>query len=176
MNESSQPAVLRRTPVSSTISWCSPQASGIPGAPRKSTPTHLLRAGARRVPYPKALAASPHKDINTPRGWIRVSTPEATTVDLVGYCRRVGGLGQVATVLHELAERIDPQRLVAAARSAPIPWAQRLGYLLELFGAYDQVKTRARQTVPLLPGFGDKKSQRDANWKVFVNTEIEAEL
>ena len=136
--------------------------------------TFLVRKHLRLVPY---------KDFNTPRGWIRVSTPEVTALDLVGYCRRVGGLGHVATVLHELAEQIDPQRLVVVARSAPVAWAQRLGYLLELAGAYDQVnslrdyvKIKARQTVPLLPGFGDKKSQRDANWKVFVNTKIEEEL
>ena len=35
----------------------------------------------------------------------------------------------MATVLSELAERIDPEKLAAAA--AAVPWAQRLGYLLE---------------------------------------------
>ena len=51
------------------------------------------------------------------------TTPEATAIDLVGYQRRVGGLNQVATVLSELAERLDAKRLVAAAETAPLPWA-----------------------------------------------------
>lgn len=123
------------------------------------------------------------QNINTPRGSIRVSTPEATALDLVGYHRRAGGLDQVATVLYELAEQIDPQKLVAAAYSAPMTWSQRLGYLLEQVGEHERVsllkehvKTRARQTISLLPRSGHKQPQRDANWKIFVNAEIEAEL
>lgn len=37
-------------------------------------------------------------------------------------------------VLSELAERIDPEKLAAVARAAPVPWAQRLGFLLEHLG------------------------------------------
>lgn len=144
-----------------------------------------LSCGQVRVAFiaRKHLQQVPSQNINTPRGSVRISTPEATALDLVGYCRRAGGLDQVATVLCELAEQIDPQRLVAAAHNAPVTWSQRLGYLLELVGAYkkvsrlkDHVKTRARQTTPLLPGFSKKQSQRDANWKVLANAEIEAEL
>ena len=56
---------------------------------------------------------------NTPRGTVQVSTPEATAVDLVGYERPAGGLDNVATVLSELAEHLDPERLLAAAQTAP---------------------------------------------------------
>lgn len=42
--------------------------------------------------------------INTPRGTLVISTPEATALDLVGYPHRAGGLNQVATVLAELAD------------------------------------------------------------------------
>ena len=62
---------------------------------------------------------------------MRVSTVEATAIDLVGYERHAGGLDQVATILAEFAEQIDPERLVEAAKTAPISWAQRLGYLLQ---------------------------------------------
>ena len=107
----------------------------------------------------KRLRQVPVQSFKTPRGPIRASTPEATAVDLVGYCHRVGGLDQVATVLLELAEQIDPRKLPTAAKSAPITWAQRLGYLLDFAGARAPthhlrayVKAKARQTVPLLPG------------------------
>ena len=123
------------------------------------------------------------QSFNTPRGTIRVSTPEATAVDIVGYHPRVGGLDQAATILSELAERIDPQRLLDAARTAPITWVQRLGYLLALVDAREPaavlnayVKDEARRTVPLLPSTSREAAPRDADWKLFVNADVEPEL
>ncbi len=120
---------------------------------------------------------------NTPRGTIRVSTPEATAVDLVGYYHHVGGLDQVATILSELEEQIDPEKLVTAAQNAPITWAQRLGYLLELVNAHEQivplkayVKNEARRTVPLFPATSSEEAPRDANWKLFINADVEPDL
>ena len=131
----------------------------------------------------KHLRQVPVQCLKTPRGLMRTSTPEATAVDLVGYYDRVGGLDQVATVLLELAERIDPQKLLTAAQSVPITWAQRLGYLLDSAGAREPtryvrayVKANARQSVPLLPGKICKEAQRDANWRILVNVEIEPDL
>lgn len=128
----------------------------------------------------KHLRMVPTQFFNTPRGTIRVSTPEATAIDLVGYRRRVGGLDQIATVLTELAVQIDPQELAAAAKTAPIPWAQRLGYLLSLVASTkrvdplrDYVKQAARQSVPLTPGISYSQAPRDADWKVFVNSDVE---
>lgn len=120
---------------------------------------------------------------NTPRGTIRVSTPEATAVDLVGYYHHAGGLDQVATILSELAEQIDPQKLVTAAQSAPITWAQRLGYLLALVNVREQivplkayVKSEARRTVPLLPDAFREEAPRDADWRLLVNAVVEPDL
>ena len=131
----------------------------------------------------KRLRQVPVQSFKTPRGPIRTSTPEGTAVDLVGYYHRVGGLDQVATVLLELAEQIDPQKLLTAAQSAPITWAQRLGYLLDFGGASEPtrylrayVKANARQTVPLLTGTTREEASRDANWKILVNVDIEPDL
>ena len=131
----------------------------------------------------KRLAEVPVKSFNTPRGTIRVSSVEGTAVDLVGYEKRVGGLDQVATVLAELAERIDPDLLAAAARTAPIPWAQRLGYLLELVGAADRalslkahVRRYARDTTLLLPGGpDDSQAPRADDWRLRINVGVEVE-
>ena len=113
------------------------------------------------------LAEVPTQSFNTPRGAIRVSSLEATAVDLVGYQKRVGGLSQAATVIAELAEDIQPDRLAAAARTAPVSWAQRLGYLLDLVGAADKtsslqrdVRQRARESVLLVPGRSDEGRAR----------------
>ncbi len=123
------------------------------------------------------------QSFNTPRGTIHISTPEATAVDLAGYCHRAGGIDQVATVLFELAEQIDPQKLVAAAQTAPVTWAQRLGYLFERISACKQVtllkayvKDKARQAVPLVPENIHKKMPRDPDWKILVNADIEPDL
>jgi predicted transcriptional regulator of viral defense system len=123
------------------------------------------------------------QSFNTPRGTILVSTPEATAVDLVGYPEQIGGLDQTATVLSELAEKLDPKKLAAAAKTAPVPCAQRLGYFLENFGGADRVgplkayvQEHAEQTAILLPKAPHKSAKRNDDWKLIVNAEVEAEL
>lgn len=120
---------------------------------------------------------------NTPRGTIRVSTPEATALDLVGYPEHCAGLDNVATVLAELAESLDSDRLAGAARLSPIPWAQRLGYLLDHLGASEAadalagfVADKAPHVTPLAPAVPIKGTPRDPRWKVAVNATFEAEL
>ena len=144
-----------------------------------------IKCGAVRVVFivRKNLKQVAVESFNTPRGTISASTPEATAVDLVGYHHHAGGLDQVATVLSELAERIDPEKLAAAASFAPAPWAQRLGYLLELVGEGNKaaslkeyVREHAHQSVPLLPSAAHDQSRRDKNWKLYVNADVEAEL
>ena len=73
----------------------------------------------------KNMRDVPVQYFNTPRGTIKVSTPEATAIDLVVYSHHAGGLDQVATILWELAEQIDPDKLVAAAKTAPVTWAPK---------------------------------------------------
>jgi hypothetical protein len=82
-----------------------------------------------------------------------------------------------------LADRLDPAKLVAAARTAPLPWAQRLGYLLTVANAGDRaealrshVQENARQFTPLLPSAPHVDAVRDEVWKILVNAEVEAEL
>jgi predicted transcriptional regulator of viral defense system len=143
-----------------------------------------IHCGQVRVAFfvRKRLREIPLQNFNTPRGTIQVSAPEATALDLVGYQQQVGGLDQVVTILSELAERIDPQKLAVVAQTAPLPWAQRLGYLLEQAGAAEKtvdlkslVKKSARETVALLPGAPADKARRDADWKLIVNADVETE-
>jgi predicted transcriptional regulator of viral defense system len=144
-----------------------------------------LVCGAVRVRFAvrKKIAAVPTQSFNTPRGTVLVSTPEATAIDLVGYHDHVGGLDQVATILGELAENIDPEKLVAVAKTAPVPWAQRLGYLMAHAGAGDRteplkayVRKHARNTAALLPAAPQRNAVRDDDWRLFVNVAVESEL
>lgn len=122
------------------------------------------------------------QSFNTPRGTIKVSTAEATAIDLAGYPQHAGGLDQVATVLSELAEKIDAKRLVVAAISAPLPWAQRLGYLLELVGAKEQARAlkeyvhrHARDWAALVPGARRARTRRVPDWLLYANARVEPE-
>lgn len=144
-----------------------------------------IKCGAVRVVFiaRKRLEDVPVRSFNTPRGTLRVSTPEATAIDLAGYQRRAGGLGQVTTILSELAEKIDLTLLADAAKTAPVPWAQRLGYLLEQVGAEYKaaalkayVKDYARTYTLLLPGAPEMDTWRAADWKLHVNAAVEPEL
>jgi len=144
-----------------------------------------INCGAVRVAFHirKNLASVPVQSFNTLRGTILVSTPEATAIDLVGYADQAGGLDQVATILNELAEKLDPDRLVAAAETAPLPWTQRLGYLLEKVEAGDRaealkvyVRQHVRQSAVLLPSATKDGVTRNEDWKLLVNVDVEPEL
>lgn len=122
---------------------------------------------------------------NTLRGQMKVSTPEATAFDLVGYSRHCGGLDNVATVLKELAESLDAGKLAEVAALSPVPWAQRLGFLLELAGApamgdplARRVSEEAGEYVPLsseAKGHG-REVERSTRWKLLVNEKVEPDL
>jgi predicted transcriptional regulator of viral defense system len=144
-----------------------------------------IQCGAVRVAFMlrKRLKEVPTQSFNTPRGTVLVSSPEATALDLLGYVQHAGGLNQVATVLSELAERIDPEKLAGAARAVPVAWGQRLGYLLEHLGfdakipaLKDYVRKHAKEWTLLLPKAAQKRSHRNKGWKLYVNASVEAEL
>lgn len=72
---------------------------------------------------------------------------------------------------------------VIASATAPIPWMQRLGYLLELVDApalADVLKSwlhgRVHQTAPLLTGVPAKDAPRNTAWKLLINANVKAEL
>jgi predicted transcriptional regulator of viral defense system len=148
-------------------------------------PRRPIVCGGVRVAFivRKNVSRVPVQTLNTLRGSIVVSTPEVTAIDLVGYPRHAGGFSQVTTVLAELAERIDPKKLARAADRAPVPWLQRLGYVLDHVGAADKtlalsafVRKHAHEPVPLVPGARYRKSSRDSQWRVYVNAKVEADL
>lgn len=129
----------------------------------------------------KAIARVRVVEVNTPRGVLRISSPEATALDLVGYQGQAGGVDTVATVLAELVERLDAEKLAAAARTAPTPWAQRLGYLLDQAGAADKtgglakwVRGHATECAQLIPG-RRRVGERSKRWRLVVNAKVEIE-
>ncbi len=128
----------------------------------------------------KQTANVPTRSFNTPRGLLKVSTPEATALDLIGYSDRAGGLDMVATVLCDLADEISPIELARQAEAVPISYVQRLGFLLDLVEQptvsdplQNLIERKARDYTPLAPDRPSQKSRKDARWKVHVNASVE---
>jgi len=67
----------------------------------------------------RTLARTPVMPVKTVTGSLRVSTPEATALELLRDVAAAGYLSNVAPVLHELAEACDAGRLVEAAQTGP---------------------------------------------------------
>ncbi len=125
----------------------------------------------------------PINTFNTPRGVLKYATPEVTALELVGYPNHAGGLSNIASVLAELAESIDPDELLKAAELSPVGWSQRLGYLLEFIGEEklaDElapfVDKRARSFMLLRRKGKTTGAERNARWKVVVNADVEVDL
>ena len=128
------------------------------------------------------LTKMPVLQLNTPRGVARFSTPEVTALELVGYPGHAGGLSNVATVLSELAEELNRDKLIAAAKLSPISWSQRLGYLLELLGQEELVAELEPFVAEHAKSYASLRravqptGHRSATWKVIVNVDVEPDL
>ena len=144
-----------------------------------------ISAGRGRLRFfrKRRLAATPTLDVKTATGLMRVSTPEATALDLLRYLHGVGQLDRAATVLAELAATMDAGRTAAAARlEGDLPNAQRLGYLLDAIGAGKVgtvlaawVAQEHPRFVALRPDRPSTAAAKDGRWRVLVNEEVEVE-
>ncbi len=118
-------------------------------------------------------------------GYINVSSPELTALDLVYYFDQAGGLSRVSTVLEELCESIDADKMLELVkRYSPITAVQRLGFLLEeilsMRDLSDPIKGYLK-TVNYFPVLLRPQKEKPAmitgnDWKVVQNVEIETDL
>ena len=101
-----------------------------------SKPTREMRAGKVTIQFSmsRRVAQMPVTEEQTETGTMRVATRETTAFDLVRYPAAAGQLSNAATVLAELADRLDGQALAALAPMVRLPDVQRLGYLLDAVG------------------------------------------
>ncbi len=131
----------------------------------------------------KDLSETPIQEIKTHTGYFKVSTPEATAFDLVKYYRWVGYINNVATVLTEISEQVDPKKLLSIAEAeSDLANTQRLGYLLDRFAKktsatelHKWLKNIDTKFVPLRPGWDGELLARDEKWRILVNDDVEAD-
>ena len=122
------------------------------------------------------------EDRKTDTGMMKISSAALTALDLLRYPQACGGIDNVATVLSDLGQKIDPQQLAALSALVERPVVQRLGYLLEHLG-HDALTEPmlealyARGSLPWTeldrkgaqdPDFAPEPRQRDLRWRVIV--------
>ncbi|OGT26238.1 MAG: hypothetical protein A3I77_06350 [Gammaproteobacteria bacterium RIFCSPLOWO2_02_FULL_42_14] len=122
-------------------------------------------------------------------GYLTISSPELTLYDLFSNRRLSGGLNQTATVLSELIESLDADRLLKIIKEIKEhAWWQRLGYMLSHIDSIDSKKQKKLlQTlrkyakkcelnwITLAPELSTKNAIRDEFWKLIANTTIETD-
>lgn len=146
-------------------------------------PQRPITAGRNRIRFiAKArLERTAVVPVKTYTGTMRVSTAEATAVDLLRYVEHAGFLSNVATVLRDLAEPCEPGRLVQAAEAdGELAHAQRLGYVLDLIGVRrladplaQWLDARRPSVVRLNPAEPERGAPRDRRWRLIVNDTVE---
>ena len=119
----------------------------------------------------------------TDAGYINVSSPELTALDLLFYMDAIS-LNYTITVLKELAlEMKTPDLQKTASKYPRVAAIQRLGYLLDKelkskkLGAVLLKVLKNKNVFPVtLSNNKTKKGSLDEKWKVINNTNLEADI
>jgi predicted transcriptional regulator of viral defense system len=146
-----------------------------------------IKCGSFKITFitKSALEQTPTQQFKTPRGYYLVSSPEATAMDLILYPQHGAGINNVLTILVELVEKIDGEKLSQLANtSKDVAWIQRLGYLLDFIGEatlssklHNRLNYLRIQRRYLLPNYPINKNVKlDKKWQVFINAELETDL
>ena len=147
--------------------------------------TRPMCAGRVRIEVhaSRSVAAMPVERIDTETGTMVVATPETTAFDVVRFFSAAGHWNHVATVLCELAEKIDGDRLVELAPLVRLPDVQRLGYLLTAVGEGDRAEPLARwlgrrrtDVVRLRTDRPAGQIEVDPRWRVIPNEQVDTDL
>ena len=118
----------------------------------------------------------------TDTGTMRISSAALTALDLLRYPQASGGIDNIATVLSDLGQKIDPEQLATLSALVERPVVQRLGHLLERLG-HDALtgsmleSLQARGSLPWTEldrqevrdsDFAPEPQQRDPRWRIIV--------
>jgi len=121
---------------------------------------------------------------NTESGYVNLSDPLLTCLDLITYYKTVGGFNRLTTIINELSEEINANEIVSSIlQLAPCANIQRLGYLWEyecdqegLADALFRVIKESSSSLKIYKLNSSKVLQKENiknRWKINVNTKIE---
>lgn len=120
----------------------------------------------------------------TESGYLKISSPELTAIDIIHFEKRIGGLSRATAILQELVDEIKLEKInLNFLNQVPALSIQRLGFILDkilhkkemadhLYNKCMEAKInfyrKPLKTSGKLKGFSS-----DDKWKVIVNTKIE---
>lgn len=118
----------------------------------------------------------------TNTGKMQISSPALTALDLLRYSQASAGIDNVATVLSDLANKIDAQELATLSSAFEKPVVQRLGYLLDHLDFHEKAKpmhdeligrgktswTELDRRETKDPDFASKPIERNVHWQTIV--------
>jgi len=140
--------------------------------------------------YKKSLEDLPTQKNPVKTGYLKIASPELTAMDLLLYPDHAGGLNHIATVISELIENINPNKLLSMLnQSEQKSWIQRFGFILEHIDTmesdkqknmiqmlHEYISNRFTSPVALAPELPIKGKPRDHRWMIIENTIIESDI
>lgn len=124
------------------------------------------------------------KQQKTDAGYINISSPALTALDLVFYSGRIGGINRAATVLAELVVELNPDILIKTAENfSQTTTLQRLGFLLEEIlqettiadALYSVLSNRKYYPAQLNPKKDSENQKAPNRWKIIPNITVEVD-
>lgn len=128
------------------------------------------------------------QQLKTETGFINVSSPELTLIDLVLYHYHVGSFERVIQIIYQLSDSVSPDKMNILINSINIPIAvlQRVGFIFDLIElselsnvVYNFIDNKNLRNMPLLPSSKKIKSsdfEVNYKWKIIVNIDLQLEL
>jgi predicted transcriptional regulator of viral defense system len=124
-------------------------------------------------------------EVKTDTGFVKVSSPELTVIDLVGYYKNIGGLTRATEVIKDLIPLINQRKFKALLQSdLAVATIQRTGYILDLLNCSEKLTEAVREVlkkkvtywIPLVPVYNRKTMNKINKWKIDENLKLELEL
>ncbi len=120
-------------------------------------------------------------DKKTETGIIKISNPSLTAIDLVKYVNKIGGWNNIATIIAELNEKIDPKQIIEITKNEEsLSNIQRIGYLLEFLGDKNKsniinkfLENKNTNPIPLDSSIPIKNNNLNNKWNIYINRDIE---
>jgi predicted transcriptional regulator of viral defense system len=121
----------------------------------------------------------------TAMGEFSLATVEQSILDLIAHPFDSGGLDNIATILNDLAHKLDESRLLKTIMkdtSIPLTHLQRLGFLLDLVGQYSKTKKlyafiqrQHPSIIPLRPDRNWRGVPCNKRWSIAINAKVAPE-
>ncbi len=150
------------------------------GAPLRNINTSKLKINFL---FKKSWATQSVINKKTDAGYVCVSSPELTALDLFFYPDKVS-LNRAYTVIQEMIFAIKPAALSKVAEDYPkVSCIQRLGYILDVYlkneklaQALSNVLLKKKYHYLPLSCYKKREGQRYKKWKIIINIEPEGDL